>query len=129
MPERPGGAPFVNALPASVIERYEREHPEQHTGSVDESATLYHGSNADPEHVERHGLQPMPGLSDAGMLGEGVTHAVFMTPDPDEAAGYGSHVYRVDGRGLDLEKVDGPDGYHYVSLSPIEPSRVRPDER
>jgi hypothetical protein len=29
MPERPGGAPFINGLPASVIERYEREHPEE----------------------------------------------------------------------------------------------------
>ena len=96
--------------------------------TLEESDVLYHGTNTSPEFTAQHGLVPSPGLSDEGMLGEGVTHAVFMTPDADEAAGYGRHVYRVDGRGLDLEKVDGPDGYHYVTLTPVSPDRLQKHE-
>jgi hypothetical protein len=28
---RPGGAPFMNGLPQSVLDRFEAEHPEQHS--------------------------------------------------------------------------------------------------
>lgn len=51
MPERPGGAPFVNALPASVIERYEREHPEQHTAAQEPEKAVCRGTGYLPRSV------------------------------------------------------------------------------
>jgi hypothetical protein len=94
---------------------------------------LYHGSTGDHAEIMRSGLLPMPGLSNEGMLGEGVTEAIFMTPDPEEAAEYGGAVYEIDYDGLDdIEPVDGPQGYHFTSRRPIEPSRLRrwePDGR
>jgi hypothetical protein len=64
MPERPGGAPFINGLPASVIERYEREHPEeQRTAtkepeepdglSIGETRRWTRGDQRDPHQVMR----------------------------------------------------------------------------
>lgn len=86
---------------------------------------LFHGSTRfRRESVHRHGLIPGEGLSDEGMLGDGVTAAVFLTPDEDEARQYGDDVWAVDVSGLDLEVVDGPDGYHYVSLDPIPADRL-----
>lgn len=83
---------------------------------------LYHGTRA-PESVLATGLEPRDGLSNEGMLGEGIEEAVFLTPDPLEAAEYGT-VLRVDAVGLTLDIVDGPETYHYFSLETIAPERL-----
>lgn len=91
----------------------------------DDLTAMYHGTNAPEGALERDGLVPMDGLSDEGMLGDGVTEAVFLTPDPHEAAEYGTRLLRVDISGLNYERVDGPDGWHYVVTETIEPERFR----
>ena len=58
------------------------------------------------------------------MLGEGVTHAVFLTTDPDEAAEYGNRVVQVKTVGLDLILVDGPNGWHYAAAETIASERL-----
>lgn len=81
-------------------------------------AKLYHGTN----HVTQimaEGLEPRPGLSNEGMLGEDIEEAIFLTPDPAEARKYGKHVIRVDARKLELGIVDGPQCWHYFSDEPI----------
>lgn len=89
----------------------------------DDVSALFHGTSA-VDAILAEGLVPDDGLSDEGMLGEGVTHAVFLTTDPDEAATYGSHVLRVNAAGLDLIVVDGPNGWHYACAETITPDRI-----
>lgn len=55
MTQRPGGAPFMNRLPQSVIDRYEAEHPEQRTAAK--------------EHPTEH----VP-MEDLPIEGDGQTH-------------------------------------------------------
>ena len=89
-----------------------------HDFTGDNLAKLYHGTNHVTQ-VMAEGLEPRPGLSNEGMLGEGVEEAIFLTPDPAEARNYGKHVLRVDARKLELGIVDGPQCWHYFSEQAI----------
>ena len=46
MTERPGGAPFVNNLPQSVIDRYEKS--QQHTAAAETDEPLMESDDAEP---------------------------------------------------------------------------------
>lgn len=87
--------------------------------------SLYHGSHPkNREGIASEGLVPHP-LTQEGMLGDAVSHAVFLTPNKKEAQNYGADVYHVDIPAKGLIKVDGPSGYHYASTEAIPAKKVK----
>jgi hypothetical protein len=87
--------------------------------------TLYHGSHPrNRESISTQGLVPQP-VQQEGMLGDSVSHAIFLTPNKTEAKEYGSDTYQVDVSPKRLIKVDGLKGYHYASTNAIPAKKVK----
>lgn len=95
----------------------------KHDYTGDDLTKLYHGTQH-LIHVMEKGLEPRPVLSNKEMLGESVTKAVFLTPDPAEAMKYLRNVVKVDARDLDLELIEGPEGWNYFSEQTIPVDRL-----
>lgn len=95
----------------------------RHEFTGDDLTKLYHGTK-NVRNVVFSGLIPAAGLSNVGMLGDNVQEAVFLTPDPLEAAEYGV-VLQVDASKLSLDIVDGPECFHYFTTETIAPELLR----
>lgn len=85
---------------------------------------MFHGTHpALEQRILKEGLKARP-LNQEGMLGEGISQAVFLTPDKEEAQEYGKKVFSVDTKGLNLIPVEGPYGLHYASPDDIPSQRI-----
>lgn len=85
--------------------------------------TLYHGTSH--PSADTTGLDPYeaPGAQSDG-LSNGA--AVYLADTPEQAREYGPHVYSVNAEGLPLDLVDNAyDGYDYLALHHIEPTRIQ----
>ena len=86
---------------------------------------MFHGTHpALEQRIVAEGLKAH-NLNQEGMLGEGVTKAVFLTPDKEEAQEYGKKVFSVNTQGLNLIPVEGPYGLHYASPEDIPSHRIQ----